>query len=98
MCQKLREEDVEELRADINGLLRRAQAPKPNLNNGEVKVMAELERDKDRIILTADKGVAIMVLDKENYIQKAETLLTQPAYRTMDGPGTPQSSSRQNSS
>ena len=35
-------------------------------------------------MLTADKGVAMVVMDKEEYIQKAESLLTQPAYRTID--------------
>ena len=53
VCQKLTEQDAEELRADINGLLRRAHAPKPNLNKAEVKALAKLKGDKDRIILTA---------------------------------------------
>ena len=60
------------------------QAPKPNLNKAEIKALAELKRDKDRIILTVDKGVAMVVFDRENYIEKAENLLAQPAYRTMD--------------
>ena len=84
VCQKLTEQDVEELRADINGLLRRAQAPKPNLNKAEVKALAVLKRDKDSIVLTADKGEVIVILDRENYIQKAENLLAQPAYRTIE--------------
>ena len=36
------------------------------------------------MILTADKGVAMVVLDKDNYIEKAENLLAQPDYRTID--------------
>ena len=35
-------------------------------------------------MLTADKGVAMVVMDKEDYIQKAESLLAQLAYRTID--------------
>ena len=62
VCQKLKDQDTEKLSADINGLLRRVQAPKPNL----IKALAELKRDKDRLILTGDKGVAMVVLDKEN--------------------------------
>ena len=57
---------------------------KPNLNKAEIKALSELKRDKDRIILTTDKGVAMVVLDGENYIEKAENLLAQPAYRTTD--------------
>ena len=40
--------------------------------------------DKDRIVLTADKGVAMVVLDKDKYIDKVNNLLAQPAYRTID--------------
>ena len=46
--------------------------------------MAQLKKDKDRLVLTADKGVALVVMDKEDYIRKAEELLEQPAYRTID--------------
>ena len=84
MCQKLTEQDVEELRADINGLLRKTQAPKPNLNKAEVKALAELKRDKDRIVLTGHKGVAMVVLHRENYIKMAKNQLAESAYRTLD--------------
>ena len=83
-CQNLIDQDVEELRADINGLCRRAQAPKCNLTMEERKVLTELKRDKDRIVLTADKGVTMVVLDRQGYIEKAKNLLTQPAYMTFD--------------
>ena len=32
------------------------------------------------MVLTADKGVSIVVIDKEEYIKKAEELLRQPTY------------------
>ena len=34
--------------------------------------------------MTVDKGVAMVVSDKDNYIEKAENLLAQSAYRTID--------------
>ena len=34
-----------------------------------------------RVVLTADKGVAMVVIDKQDYINKSNTLLAQPAYR-----------------
>ena len=43
------------MRADINGLLRKFHAPRPNLTKEERKALAELKRDKERVILTADK-------------------------------------------
>ena len=36
------------------------------------------------LVLTANKGVAMVVMDREDYIQKAESLLAQLAYRTTD--------------
>ena len=36
------------------------------------------------MVLTADKGVAMVVMDKEDYIHKSEELLAQPAYRKLD--------------
>ena len=43
-CQKLSSQDAEELRADINGLLRKSHAPKPNLTKEEIKALGELKR------------------------------------------------------
>ena len=68
----------------MNGLLRKSLAPKCNLNKEETKALAELKRDKDRIILTADKGVAVVVLDTKDYIDKASDLLVQLAYKTIE--------------
>ena len=43
--------------------------------------MEELKKDKTRMILTADKGVSIVVLDKEEYTKKAVELLSQSSYK-----------------
>ena len=81
---KLRNKDAQELRVDINTLLRRSQAPKPNLTKQERRGLSQLKKDRDRLVLTTDKGVALVVMDKEEYIRKAEVLLAQPAYRTIN--------------
>ena len=39
--------------------------------------------DRDHIVLTADKGVAMVVLDRQNYINKANALLNQNTYRAI---------------
>ena len=80
MCSKLKVEDAMELRLDINALLRKSKAPKPNVTRQERIGLAQLKKDKDRVILTADKGVAMIVMDKE-YVTKVQELLAQPAYR-----------------
>ena len=72
MCTKLKEEDAMELRADVNALLRRAKAPKPNITREERKGLVQLKKDKDKVVLTADKEVAMVVMDRQDYIPKAE--------------------------
>ena len=44
----------------------------------------ELRKDSNRIVLTADKGVAMLVMDKKDYIDMATNLLAQPTYRTIN--------------
>ena len=66
-----------------NALLRRAKAPKPNITKEERKGLAQLKKDKDKVVLKADKGVAMVFMDRQDYIQKAEELLSQLAYRTI---------------
>ena len=83
MCPRLKEEDVAELRGDINTILRKGKLPKSNLNKQERIALAQHKRDKDRAILTGDKGVAMVVLDNEDYINKAKDLLSQPSYKEL---------------
>ena len=40
-----------------------------------------MKKDDTRVILTADKGVCLVVLDKEEYIKKAEELLQEKTYK-----------------
>ena len=50
---------------------------KPNLTNEELKVLAELRNDSNRIVLTADKGVAMVVMDRKDYIRQPTFYLNQ---------------------
>ena len=72
-----------ELRSNINSLLRKAQVPKPNLTKEERVGIAQLRKDKDRVILIADKGVAMAVIDKEENVTKVQELLAPPAYQLL---------------
>ena len=67
--------------ADVKTILKKIQPPKSNITREERKALAELRKDKNRIILTADKGVSMVVMDREEYTRKAEELLDQPAYK-----------------
>ena len=57
--------------------------PKPKLTKEERIGLAQFKKDKERVILTADKEVAMVVMDKEEYINKMQELLSQPAYRLL---------------
>ena len=83
MCLKLKEEEAIELRLDVNALLRKAKAPKPNLNRQKSIGLAQPKKDKDRVIRTLDKDVAMVVMDREDYANKVQELLAQPAYRSI---------------
>ena len=55
-----------------------ASTPKPNLDRAELQDIRELKRDKSSIILTACKGVTMVVMDRQEYINKANNLQAQP--------------------
>ena len=63
------------LRADINRVLRSSHPPKPNLTKAQSLALRELKRDRDHIVLTVDKGVAVVIMDGQDYINKATSLL-----------------------
>ena len=46
--------------------------PKDNLTNGEQKTPKELSKRDDIIIINADKGGAIIIMDIDKYISEAQ--------------------------
>ena len=76
-CQQLKQGEAEELIGEIKRVLKNTQPPKPNISKEDAKAMEELKRDNTRMILTVDKRVSMVVMDKEEYIQKSEELLSQ---------------------
>ena len=83
VCTKLSQQDAEELRAEINRVLRSSHPHKSNLTKAQSQAIRELKRDRDCIVLTADKWVAIVLMDRQDYTNKANNLLNQPTYRTI---------------
>ena len=83
VCQQLEQGKAEELRVEVKQIFKKTQPPKPNITKEEAKAIQELKRDKERVILTADKGVSMVVMDKEEYIHKSEELLHQPSYKQL---------------
>ena len=73
----------DELRGEIKTILKKIHTPKNNITKEEKKALAELKKDTNRTILTADKGVSLVVMNKEDYKEKALELLDQPTYKTI---------------
>ena len=84
VCQTLSDQDAQGLRAETNCLLRKAKTPKSNMTKEERKMLKELRGDQERIVLTADQGMAMVVLDKKDYVDKVEGLLAQLAYSSIN--------------
>ena len=74
---------VEELRGEIKSLLKKNHKIKPNIPKDEYQVLKEMKKGNTRMVLTADKGVSLVVVDGEDYIQKSEELLHQPNYKIL---------------
>ena len=74
---------ADELTGRIKTILKKAKTPRQNITKEEHKAIGELKRDNNRLVLTADKEVALVVMDKEDYVQKARELLDQPTYRNI---------------
>ena len=82
-CTRLKESQADEFRVQVKVAIQKIQKPKPNITRGERKAIAELKKDLSRMVLTADKGVALVVMNTEDYKKKAEELLDQNTYRTI---------------
>ena len=83
-CTKLNQGEADELHVEVKKTLKRAQnrsQTPSNITNDEFKALKELKEDRDRVILTADKGVALVIMEKKDYIQKAEELLNTTTYK-----------------
>ena len=82
-CQKLTEQDTQELRLEVNTILRKAKPPKSNISREEKKALKELMEDQDRMVLTADKAMALVVMDRKEYQEKQKAYwqhqLTEPS-------------------
>ena len=82
-CPKLDKGEADELRVEVKKALKKAQnkTKSYNITKEENQALKELKRDKERVILTTDKGVALVVMKKEDYIKKSEEILNTSTYK-----------------
>ena len=75
---RLPAQEVDEFRCDINKILKQQQQHhnnQCNLNPSQCRPLIQLKQDNSRVVLTADKGVAMIIMDQEDYSNKALTQL-----------------------
>ena len=76
-CQSLAQGEAEEVWTEVKAVIKKMQPPGPNITREEQKALKELRNNNTRVVLTADKGVCLVVMDREEYIKKTEELLNQ---------------------
>ncbi len=64
------------LRSDCVKMLKSCKPPPSNITPAERQALQSLQDNKDIMILPADKGRAVVMLDKSEYHQKAQALLS----------------------
>ena len=71
VCQSLNTNEAEPLTSDIYRALKHSHPLRPNLRKEEWKALKQLKTDKEHMVLTADKGLTLVVMDKQECIKKA---------------------------
>ena len=86
-CSQLQQCKAEELRGEIKSILKKISNSRPyksNITKEEQQAIRKLKKDENRMVLTVDKGVSLVVVDKEDYIKKAKHLLHQSNYKKIN--------------
>uniref|UniRef100_A0A5S6R5K5 TFIIS N-terminal domain-containing protein n=1 Tax=Trichuris muris TaxID=70415 RepID=A0A5S6R5K5_TRIMR len=57
---------------------------KPNLDREEAKIIRNLKKETNKVITKADKGNKVVILDKTEYINKMEVVLSSDVYTSVE--------------
>ncbi|XP_068674425.1 uncharacterized protein [Montipora foliosa] len=73
------------LRSQVTEVLQRASVPPPNLPQAELRALYNLRTDQDRLVIPADKGNCTVVMDRKDYDDKVQQMLSdQGTYKVLD--------------
>ena len=75
-CRNLAKGEANCLRAEMIEEMNKAKIPKSNLSKDERKAMKTLKDDKNIMILPADKGKCLVIMDRMEYLNKMEEKLS----------------------
>ena len=79
-ARQLNDEDAEDLRGQVCGILRHVKPPKGNLTKEQRKALKELRSLEEEVILPADKGNATVMRRREDYDTKMRGILDVATY------------------
>lgn len=68
------------LRAGVSKVLKSTKPPNGNLSSHLCKAANDLRKDRDIVILPADKGNVTVVMDRKEYTKKLECMLEDGMY------------------
>ena len=78
MSSKLPAQEGNDFRSEVNRILKQQQQLHNNhcnLNPSQPRALTHLKKDNPRMVLTVDKGVAMVIMDQEDYTNKPQALL-----------------------
>ena len=78
-CSRLSQGEADELCMEVKKTLKKAQnqvKTSSNITQEEFRALKELKEDRSRMILTADKGVALVIIDKMITSRRQKNYLT----------------------
>ena len=74
-ARRLPEDDAQDLRMRVCGILRSSKLPKDNITKSQRVALKEMKSWDDQVILAADKGNAMVVMERSDYDGKVKELL-----------------------
>ena len=75
-CAGLNNSEASQLRAEVVGALKSTNNAKSNITKEERQALKQLQKEESILILPADKGRATVVLDKQEYKEKVNIMLS----------------------
>ena len=79
-AKQLDTNSADKLRAGVSNVLQSTKPPKGNLPSHLHRAATELCKDRDIVILAADKGNVSVIMDKKKYTEKLEHMLRNGTY------------------
>ena len=89
-------QQADRARATVASILSRSKPPRPNTSREERKALEKLRKNEEIVILPADKGTSVVILDKEEYDRTAMDILQKAPFKKLQKDPTRRNENRVN--